>query len=148
MRSPPLSRSALVALVVLGAAGAASAVRPFFVLNAQGGGSSGGPYAGGGISIYEDLVGLGAGVYGGAAGLSGDLLVKGSFYGLAGGGAGFGFVDRGMGPALDLWGNAVFVGLRYRLVVSDGEPFHSLGVFVPLCLLPGGSCYDFSRGYH
>lgn len=101
-------------------------------------GPSSGPVAGASTSFYPDEEGgpgFGAGLYGHGGDLEIDLMGKFAYRGVIGGGLGLALLDGKPGPALDLWGNAIFLGLRWKGMSTQRGLSQSLTVFLPLWYL-------------
>lgn len=115
--------------------------KQWIILSPQVGGSwgpSSGPVAGASISFYpeeEGGAGVGAGLYGHGGAVEIDILGKLSYRGVFGGGLGLVVLDGKPGPAVDLWGNAIILGLRWKATSTRHGVAQSLSAFLPLWYL-------------
>ncbi|MBK8801125.1 MAG: hypothetical protein IPN71_03540 [Fibrobacteres bacterium] len=113
----------------------------FFNLSPQVGGTtapSGDVFAGviasQNVKVSDGLyIGLGAGVYVQGTEAVGEVLLKAGLGGLVGASVGPAVSGSG-GLALtnDVWANAIFAGLRWRMDHRKAETIHSVALFVPL----------------
>lgn len=138
-------RSVLVAVALVAAIAPAQnqyrSPKTFFNISPQLGGtnsSKGALFAGVVVSDYwmvSDPVylGVGEGVFAQGQDVVAEVLLKGSLNGFLGASIGPSFSGSdGISLTNDLWINALFAGLRWRMDQRKQETIHSVALFVPL----------------